>query len=257
MSRRLRVAFHAHSTWSYDGHWGLGRIARTFGRLGFDAVMMTEHDTGFAADRFEEYRLACDSASTRRCRLIAGIEYSDPKNDIHILAWGSDRFLGEGRPVATTLQEVRAAGGVAMFAHPVRRDAWRLFDDAWTPLLDGIEIWNRKADGVAPGEEALRLQARTGLRPLAGLDFHRPRQLYPLDNLVELDAADPHGSMDDLECRLVSAIHRGAWVPRAFRCPLVDAAGRPRAGALGVHRRLEVARRRIRDIVTSRPMSSR
>src|SRR5690625_2953222 len=136
----LRVVLHAHSTWSYDGCWELSRIARLFGRLGADAVLMTEHDTGFPADRYEEYRAACDAASTSKCRLVPGVEYSNPDNSVHILTWGLDRFLGEARAVEATLEDVGAAGGAAIFAHPARRDAWQLFRESWVPLLHGIEI---------------------------------------------------------------------------------------------------------------------
>lgn len=220
--RPLRVVLHAHSSWSYDGHWELAEIARLFGRFGADAVMMTEHDTGFPADRFDEYRAACASASTDKCRLIAGIEYSDPGNDIHILTWGLDRFLGEGRAVEATLEDVRAAGGAAVFAHPARRDAWRLFREPWAEFLDGIEIWNRKTDGVAPGVEALKLQARTGLAPTVGVDFHRARHFYPLDHVM--DVPERIGP-EVLEAALVGAIRAGQLAPCAWRRRLIGKAG--------------------------------
>lgn len=247
MTRKLRVVLHAHSVWSYDGHWQLPEIARLFGRLGADAVMMTEHDTGFAPGRFAEYRAACAAASTPRCRLVPGIEYSDPGNDIHILTWGLDRFLGEGRQVEATLEDVRACGGVAVFAHPARHDAWRLFREAWVPLLDGIEIWNRKTDGVAPGAEALRLRAATGLAPTVGVDFHRARHFYPLDHAVDAEA----GPGEEPEGLLVRAIRARALEPRAFRRPL-EAAGQPGPGAFRVHRGLEAGRRALRRIVRGR-----
>lgn len=242
--KRLRVVLHAHSTWSYDGHWELPRIARLFGRFGVDAVMMTEHDTGFPADRFDEYRAACDAASTSRCRLIPGIEYSDPGNDIHILTWGLDRFLGEGRAVEATLEDVRAAGGAAIFAHPARREAWRLFRGPWAALLDGIEIWNRKTDGVAPGAEALKLQAETGLAPTVGVDFHQARHLYPLDHLLEV----PGGiGSQALEAALVRAIRAGDLSPCAWRRRLIGA-GDSLPGSYPVHQSLEKTRQTLRAL---------
>jgi predicted metal-dependent phosphoesterase TrpH len=245
--RGLRVVLHAHSVWSYDGHWQLSAIARLFGRLGADAVMMTEHDTGFPPEGFAAYRAACAAASTPRCRLIPGIEYSDPGNDVHILTWGLDRFLGAGRPVEATLRGVRAAGGAAVLAHPARRGAWRLFRDSWVPLLDGIEIWNRKTDGLAPGAQALRLQAATGLAPTVGVDFHRLRHFYPLDHLSE--AANGTGDAG-LEATLVQAIREGRLVPHAFRQPLVRA-GEPLPNAPGLHRSLEAVRQALKDAIRS------
>ena len=138
---------------------------------------------------------------------------------------------------------MRAAGGVAVFAHPARRDAWRLFRDPWVPLLDGIEIWNRKADGLAPGAQALRLQAETGLAPTVGVDFHRARHLYPLDHAVAAAAA----TRDGLEPALVQAIREGRLAPRAYRRRLVRAGDAAAGGPLRLHRALETARRALRD----------
>ncbi|NNF71360.1 MAG: hypothetical protein HKN02_04115, partial [Rhodobacteraceae bacterium] len=176
----MRVVLHAHSTWSYDGVWGLPAIARLYGALGVRAVMMTEHDTGFDPARFGEYRAACAAASTARCTLIPGIEYSSPDNAVHILTWGLNDFLAEHRPVLETLQAVREKGGVAVFAHPARRNARSFFKDDWVPYLAGIELWNRKTDGVTVGAEALDLIRKTGLPATVGQDFHILRHLYPL-----------------------------------------------------------------------------
>jgi hypothetical protein len=239
-ARRLRVVLHAHSTWSYDGKWALSDIARFYGRFGVDAVMMTEHDTGFVPDSFEAYRAACAEASTRKCALIPGIEYSSPDNDIHILTWGLDRFLAEHRPVAETLARVADAEGAAIFAHPVRRDAWAQFDPDWTPLLSGIEIWNRKSDGVAPGARALDLIASTGLPATVGQDFHTLRHAYPLSHRVT--AAPGPG----LAAALVTALRAGATTPQAFGRDLLDARGTLRPSP---HQRLERARVILRDLI--------
>jgi predicted metal-dependent phosphoesterase TrpH len=223
MTRPLRVVMHAHSTWSYDGRLPLDRIARLYGRLGADAVMMTEHDTGFDPSRFPEYRAACAAASTARCTLVPGIEYSSPDNDIHILTWGLDRFLAEHRPVNETLQQVRALGGVSVLAHPVRRKAWQRVEPGWFPLLDGIELWNRKSDGLSWGTEALALIAQSGLPASVGHDFHRLRQIWPLHQRFDRPRAE-----QGLEAALVAAIQQGLSQPMAFGRPLLDGGSIPR-----------------------------
>lgn len=238
----LKVVMHAHSTWSYDGHWSLERIARFYGRLGVDAVMMSEHDTGFAPARFAEYRAACAAASTARCRLVPGIEYSSPDNDIHILTWGLDHFLGEHRPVADTLADVSAAKGVAIFAHPVRRDAWAKFDPAWTAHLHGVELWNRKSDGVTPGVRAEVMRGETGLAPTVGHDFHKLRHVWALAMRITADPADP-------EPGLVAALRAGSGVPLAFGRPVLGPSGEVRRAR---HDRLEALRQRLRDLVRGR-----
>jgi hypothetical protein len=149
---------------------------------------MTEHDRGYSKQRFEEYRVACAEASTRRITILPGIEYSDPDNTIHILTWGIHEFFGEGLQTMEVLSRVRDAGGVAVMAHPTRKDAWKRFDRAWTPLLSGIELWNRKSDGATPSADAKQLLNDFRLIPFAGIDFHRPRQFFPL--WMRMDIAD-------------------------------------------------------------------
>ncbi|TYO83758.1 PHP domain-containing protein [Oceanicella actignis] len=242
-ARHLPVALHVHSTWSFDGRWGLPAIARIFGALGYRAVMMTEHDSGFDPMRFSEYRDACRTASNSRCRLIPGIEYSSPDNDIHILTWGLERFLGEHRPVSQTLADVRASNGVAVFAHPARRDAWRRFDRSWIPLLSGIEIWNRKTDGFAPGADAIALWKSTGLPATVGVDFHRLRHAYPLALEIK---ADPTA---DLEHQIIDALRHARHSATVHGRRLIDENGALRVSELKRAHRAETVRRILRDLV--------
>ena len=233
----MRVVLHAHSYWSYDGVWDLARIAWLYGRFGVSAVMMSEHDTGFDPGSFPAYRAACEAASTTRCKLIPGIEYSSPDNDIHILTWGLATFLAEHRPVRETLEKVQEAGGVAVFAHPVRRKAWAKFDRAWVPYLSGIELWNRKSDGVTFGRHAYDLIRETGLAATVGQDFHRLRHVYPLTMGVNPGVAAT-------EDALVDALKAGEMVPQAFRRPLLGADGDPLSR---FHDRAEGMRVSLRD----------
>lgn len=242
--RSLRVVMHAHSVWSYDGRWPLDRIARLYGWLGADAVMMSEHDTGFDPSRFEGYRVACVEASTTRCRLVPGIEYSSPENDIHILTWGLDHFLGEHRPVIDTLRDVRALGGVSILAHPVRRKAWQKVQPEWLDLLDGIELWNRKSDGISWGVEAFALLRRSGLPAYVGHDFHRRRHVWPLHQAFDRPAAG-----DDLEVALVAAMRKGDSVPTAFGRPLLDGKRSLRSAPYPA---LERVRRGLRRLISVR-----
>ena len=238
--KSARVVLHAHSTWSYDGAWTLAEIARFYGRFGVDAVMMSEHDTGFEPDQFETYRAACAAASTDRCTLVPGIEYSSPNNDIHLPTWGLGHFLGEHRPTLDTLRDVQAAGGVSIFAHPIRRDVWRQYDPAWTPFLSAIEVWNRKSDGISFGVQAHALVERTGLPATVGQDFHKLRHAYPLTHLAQIDARA------DLEPQLVAAIRTGSLRPQAFRRDLFTRDGHIKAG---LHPMLEKTRCFVRDTV--------
>lgn len=236
--RAINVALHCHSEWSYDAEWALKDIAKFFGDRGYDAVMMSEHDTGFAPDNWRRFADDCAAASEHGCKLFPGIEYSSPDNDIHILTWGVDRFLAEHRPVKETLERVAEADGVAVFAHPARRDAWRLYDNDWTPLLSGIEVWNRKTDGVAPGAAAERLIRETGLPATLGIDFHVKRHYWPLGHRIDVGA--------DWQSDIVEAIRQGGLDLRVFGRKALGPDGAPN---VPISRLGERARRTLRPLV--------
>ena len=206
--KRIRVAAHVHSEWSYDGRWTLQQISEAFGRRGYDAVLLAEHDRGFDATRWAEYRAACDSV-TAGARLVPGIEYSDPTNSVHVPVWGDIPFLGEGLGTAELLPAAKAAGGVAVLAHPGRRDVGRTLDRALLHHFTGIEIWNRKYDGWAPNRRALAYARESGLAPFVSLDFHSARQFFPL--AMELSVGGPV-----TRATVQQALHAGEFQALAF-----------------------------------------
>jgi predicted metal-dependent phosphoesterase TrpH len=187
----IRAAVHIHSDWSYDGSWRLEDLAAELKRRGYDAMLMAEHDRGFDQERWLAYRQACTAATARLGILVVpGIEYSDPENVVHVPVWGKDLpFLGEGRRTADLIAEAAEAGAAPMLAHPERRDAWTRVEQQSLERLVGIEVWNRKYHGWAPGSLASELWAKNeGLIPFFGLDFHTHRQFFPLAMSIDVDA---------------------------------------------------------------------
>lgn len=213
----LRAAAHIHSDWSYDGRWSLGEIARAFEQRGYDAVLLCEHDRGFDADRWQDYRQACAEASTGRTLLVPGIEYSDPSNTVHVSVWGVLPFLGEALETNDLVRRVREAGGVSVLAHPARRDALDILDDESLSYLTGVELWNRKYDGYAPCSVAIELlMRRPGLLPIVGLDFHTARQFYPLAMMIP--------AHERSEAGICTALRGGDACAAAFGLPAVKLA---------------------------------
>jgi len=178
-----RVIVHAHSLWSYDGTKTLGELSRLFSPFA-NILMMTEHSQRFSASRFKEYQDECSDASTQSLRILPGMEYSTEKNEIHILTWGINEYLGEELRVETILAKVAQAKGVAILAHPGRREIWKKYDHTWTNNLYGIELWNRKTDGLSSSRHAEKLLQITKLNAIASLDFHEKNQIYPLYNIL-------------------------------------------------------------------------
>jgi hypothetical protein len=209
---KVLAACHLHSAWSYDGSWSIDVMARAFGRRGYRVMMMTEHENGFTQARYEAFREACARITSDSMFVLPGMEYSDAANRVHVLVWGVP-FLGEGLRTEALLDAVATMGGVAVFAHPSRRAAWECFTPRWAENLLGIESWNRKYDGWAPGESASRLlQANTQV-PFIGLDFHTARQFFPLGMALDVDG--PINEATVLEC-----LRHRRCSARAFGLPL-------------------------------------
>lgn len=194
----IQAACHIHSDWSYDGKWSLSALAAMFARRRFRILMVTDHDRGLTESRQLQHRKACAQASSDRIFVLPGIEYSDADNIVHVLVWGPVPFLGEGLPTTELLKAVRASNGVAVLAHPSRREAWRVFDTAWTDYLLGIEVWNRKTDGWAPSPTAPPLLEDTALVPFVGMDFHDRNQMFPLS--MEMDISPMVSEESVLDC---------------------------------------------------------
>lgn len=207
------AACHVHSVWSYDGSWELQALSRSFSERGYRVLMMTEHDRGFTAERLNEYREACSKASSDKILVVPGIEYSDAANRVHVLVWGNVPFLGEGLPTGEMLSRVRSAGGLAVFAHPSRREAWKSFEPSWKDALLGIEVWNRKYDGWAPSNNAKALLEMAHATPFVGLDFHTERQFFPLGMSLGV-----HGEIS--EQSVLAALRAKRCSARAFKLPV-------------------------------------
>jgi len=182
----LRLAAHIHSAFSDDCDWELLRISRQLRALGYDGALVCEHDRTMTHAKWRDVMQACDSASQSGFLLIPGIEYQDPTHVLHVPVYGSIPYLGRSRDVEDVIDHAQAYGGISVLAHPARRSAYQRFDEAWCPKLTGIEVWNRKYDGLRPNAWAVDIAREFGLQRFVSLDYHGPRQLFPLAIHVEI-----------------------------------------------------------------------
>lgn len=140
------------------------------------------------------------------------MEYSDAENRTHVLTWGVP-FLGEGLPTGEMLELVKKYNGIAVLAHPSRRNAWQEFQQEWLCFLCGVEVWNRKYDGWAPSSAAPGLLGAGEFISFVGLDYHTERQMFPLQMQLDLT-----GSCT--EENVLDAIRASRCSARAFGLPL-------------------------------------
>jgi len=178
-----RILLHNHSTWS-DGHMSLNAIARLGEYLHVSAVVMSEHDYYFSPTKWQDYIEACRQASTPRCAIIPGIEYSSPNDDIHIVTMGTPHYHGARKDLVETISALRAEGGAAILAHPRRRDCFDKVSRELISVLDGIEIWNRKVDGLKPVEAYFKFALNHSLATTVVMDLHTWRQIFPMWNEI-------------------------------------------------------------------------
>ncbi len=163
-----------------------------------------------------------------RLTLVPGIEYGDADNVVHIPVWGDVPYFGDGGPIGKLLPAVSEAGGVAVWAHPYRREAWRRFDASWLDHLGAVEVWNRKYDGIAPNAAAFRLACREGLPAFASLDFHSARQIFPLSLPLDVRA----GPGPPRATAVFEALAAGRFSARALGLPVAAVARGPGRVAL-------------------------
>jgi hypothetical protein len=203
--------------------------------------MMTEHDRGFNDNRYTEFRDACARATSRSVYVLPGIEYSDPENRVHVLVWGAIPFQGEGLRTELLLEAVDRHGGLAVLAHPARRNAWECVRPEWMARLHGVEVWNRKYDGWAPSVQGTSLVTSGAPMPFVGLDFHTERQMFPLGMNLTID-----GAID--EEAILACLRRRRCTPTVFGCKLD---GQPFRRTLPVLKVAENGRRRLAGLKRS------
>ena len=131
-----------------------------------------------------------------------------------------------------------------MLAHPGRRDAWKR-PDPHSIAFDGVEVWNRKYDGWAPGPVGTELADRHSLVPFFGLDFHTQRQFFPLAMGIDAEAG---ATAEDL----VAALRARRCRPIAFGgdgSRFLSGPGRGAARAAeGARRAARPAVRKVRQV---------
>jgi hypothetical protein len=232
--RTLKLASHIHSSWSDDATSTLPRLVTTLSRAGFNGALVCDHDRTMTDERWRRAQRECaDVSKASGFLLVPGIEYQDPDHVVHLPVFGAVEFYGRSPATSDLLPAAHGDGAATLFAHPARRNAHERFTSSWVSHLSGIEVWNRKYDGIAPNPWALKTAAEFQLNPFASLDYHGPRQLYPLAMRV-------NSATTILLCDVIAALRLGTASASAFGLP-IQLFGSGILGAAGMHS--EAARR--------------
>ncbi len=115
MTSGLRLDLHVHSIFSPDSRLDLDAIVARLPYVELRGFALTDHNT--VAGHAALARLAADHPEYA---FLAGVEVST--SDGHLLAYGVTERPPVHRPMAETVEWVRAHGGEPVVAHPFR---WR------------------------------------------------------------------------------------------------------------------------------------
>jgi predicted metal-dependent phosphoesterase TrpH len=169
-TRRLQVEFHCHTVASVDGLMTFDSLVATAGRLGLDAVAITDHDTMTGAIEFqrraEERKLSL--------RFIAG-EEKTLEDGSHLIGLFLERPIESGS-LAGAIAEIEGQGGLCLVPHPFRRKDG-LFRDGLEKLkyfegkVAGFELFSAKCS-FEENRRASELLTRSRLAPFGGSDAH-------------------------------------------------------------------------------------
>jgi predicted metal-dependent phosphoesterase TrpH len=166
MSDSIRVDLHVHSRYSPDSHQTLESIVARLPYVGLAGFALTDHNTvaGHAA-------LADLRAKFPGYLFLPGVEVSTA--DGHVLALGTVELPPARRPVAETVEWVRAHGGEPVLAHPFRRAHGVGRRIAEMANVTGLEARNGHNSEIA-NLRAEEVAARRGLASTGGSDAHVP-----------------------------------------------------------------------------------
>ena len=161
----LKLDLHIHSHRSHDGRMALEEIVSRARQAGLQGVAVCDHDL-----------VLTDVPSFPDFLLIPGVEVSTDQG--HLLG------LFVSKPVETkdffqAAEAIRAQGGLAVLAHPFERHSEPERIVPLVPYLDGIEVWNSRADRKNPRANTMAAEFAKAhsLRPFAGSDAHVPQEV--------------------------------------------------------------------------------
>ncbi len=198
----MRFDMHCHTKeGSLDGHVPLKDYVLRLKELGYDGMMITDHNS------YKAYRYYTRNAEDEEFRdfvILKGIEYDTPDAGHILIVMPSDTtfriFEFRGMPVRLLIELVHACHGILGPAHPNGEKYLSITNGRYyhkhpevMGQFDFIEVYNSCITEEA-NAEVLALAEQYGLPQTAGTDAHK----YDCIGLAHTDFEQPITSEDDL-----------------------------------------------------------
>lgn len=174
----IRLDLHIHSQRSVDGCMSIPDIVAQARQRGLQGIAVCDHDAALeTVPQYDDFLI------------IPGIEVSTERG--HVLGLFITEQISTSQ-FDEAVHMIHTQGGLAVIAHPFEHslDIHRL--DNVIEQLDGVEIWNGRADRKNKRANAMALElAKQWKKPVtAGSDAHIPEEIGNGIVTVEVDALD-------------------------------------------------------------------
>ena len=196
------IDLHCHSWFSPDGVSSPEELIASARRKGLHGFAITDHNT------CDAFHYMVDKGFARRdgqpvdgFLILPGVEVSTAEG--HLLCIGAVLPQMKGMPAAEVAQAVRAAGGLAIPAHPYDKFRAGIREAVLDQLqVDAIETFNAAISFRAYNDRARIYAERRGLPMIAASDAHHEAAIGTSHMIFETDDFSVRG--------IVAAITTGA-----------------------------------------------
>ena len=183
----FHIDLHCHSWFSPDGVSSPEELIASARSKGLHGFAITDHNT------CDAYHYMVDKGFARRdgqpvddFLILPGVEVSTAEG--HLLCIGAVLPQMKGMPAADVVQAVRAAGGLAIPAHPYDKFRAGIREAVLDQLqVDAIETFNAAISFPAYNEQARAYAERRGLPMIAASDAHHDAAIGTSYMIFETD----------------------------------------------------------------------
>ena len=194
----LHLDLHCHSWFSGDGVSSPEALIANARSKGLHGFAITDHNTCDAYHYMVDRGLACrDGTPVDGFLILPGVEVSTSEG--HLLCIGTVLPQMKGEPAADVIRAVRAAGGLAIPAHPYDRFRAGIRERTLDTLnVDAIEVFNAAISHHSYNDKARSYAERRSLPMIAASDAHHEAAIGTSHMVFETEDFTVRGMLDEI-----------------------------------------------------------